>query len=270
VRILSITLVCGGLLAGCGGETEKPATPEAPLAAADDGCGEELEPVGGGGSYTPEQGTASVKGKVTWEGDAPPRRAIDVGAEAFCVQSHQDEPLRSETVVVGEGGGLANIVVRVTKGLEAWKFPDGTGEVLLDQKGCQYVPHVLAAQVGQSLKVRNSDPIMHNVHGINMKTNKDEFNWAQTKAGLESTKELRKPGAILVKCDVHGWMGSYVLIEKHPFFAVTGGDGAFELSKLPPGDYTIEAWHEKLGTQSQEITVGDGETKEIAFTFSMK
>jgi plastocyanin len=238
--------------------------------AAEDGFGEEPAPVGAGGDYTPEQGTASVKGTVKWEGDPPPRRPIDVGAEAFCVQAHEAEPLRSEIVVVGEGGAMANVVVRVTKGLEAWKFPGGTGEVLLDQKGCQYLPHVLGAQVGQTLKVRNSDPIMHNVHGINMKSNKDEFNWAQTKAGLEATKELKKPGAIYVKCDVHGWMGAYVMVEKHPFFAVTGADGAFDLAKLPPGDYTIEAWHEKLGSQTQDVTVGAGEAKEITFAFSMK
>jgi plastocyanin len=259
VRILATVL--GLVVLGCGGSKEAPPAQAAVVE-------EEPVPVGDGGTFSPDLGTATVKGSVKFEGEAPARRAIDVGSEAFCVQFHKDEPLRSETVVIGAEGGLANVFVRVTAGLEAWKFADGTGEVVLDQKGCSYLPHMLAAQVGQTLKVRNSDPIMHNVHGINRKTDKDEFNWAQTKAGLESTKELKKPGAIMVKCDVHGWMGANVMIEKHPFFAVTGENGAFELPKLPPGAYTIEAWHEKLGTQTQQVTVGDGETKEIAFSFS--
>jgi len=271
-----MTLAVGALIVGCGG-SEKPAPSGGGAAATADegcgcaegcGCGEEAAG-GGGGDCAPDQGTAAVKGVVKFEGEAPPARQIDVGSEAFCVQYYKDSPLMVETVVVGADGAVANVFVQITAGLDDWKFPAGSGEVLLDQKGCRYVPHIVGAQVGQSLKVRNSDPIMHNVHGINMRTNKDEFNWAQAKAGLESTKELKRAGGILVKCDVHGWMGSYVWVVKHPFFAVTGEDGAFELPKLPPGTYTIEAWHEKLGTQTQKVTVGDGETKEITLTFSL-
>jgi plastocyanin len=256
----------------CGG-AEKSAAPVAEAPAV-----QEHEPVesagndvnAGGGTWSAEQGTATVTGVVKFEGDAPKRRAIDVGSEAFCVQAHKDDPLRTETVVIGADGGLANVFVQVSAGLEGWKFPDATGEVVLDQKGCQYVPHVLVAQVGQTLKVRNSDPIMHNVHGVNLKTERDEFNWAQTKAGLEDTKDLKKAGGIHIKCDVHGWMGAHLWIVKHPFFAVTGEDGAFTLPKLPPGTYTIEAWHEKLGTKTASVTVGDGEAKEVSFSFSAK
>jgi hypothetical protein len=111
---------------------------------------------------------------------------------------------------------------------------------------------------------------MHNVHGI--KNEKDEFNWAQTKAGLADTKDLKKAGLIEVKCDVHGWMKAYLWVVKHPFFAVTGENGTFELPKLPPGTYTIEAWHEvpKLKSEPQSVTIGDGETKEIVFKFAAK
>jgi len=218
--------------------------------------------------YTPDKGTATVKGTVKFEGEAPRRRPLDLGAEEFCVNSHSDKPLLTETVIVGAGGGLANVFVRITKGLEGWKFEKGTGKVVLNQVGCQYVPHLLGAQAGQTLTIRNSDPIMHNVHGINMATKRDVFNHAQAKQGLENDEELRKPMMIFVKCDVHGWMGSHLIVERSPFFAVTGEDGAFSLPKLPPGTYTIEAWHEKLGTKTQTVTVGDGETKDISFSFS--
>ncbi|HEX5137283.1 MAG TPA: carboxypeptidase regulatory-like domain-containing protein [Planctomycetota bacterium] len=270
MRGLALTLFALVVVA-CGGNEKKPAaTAPAPASAAD---AEELtgnDIHAGSDMWSEDKGTATVKGTVKFEGDPPKRRAIDVGSEAFCVQAHKDDPLRTEIVVVGAQGGLANVFVQVTAGLENWKFPDATGEAELDQHGCQYVPHVLAAQVGQTLKVKNTDPIMHNVHGINKKTEKDEFNWAQTKAGLEDTKDLKKAGGILVKCDVHGWMGAHIWIVKHPFFAVTGEDGAFTLPKLPAGTYTLEAWHEKLGTQTATVTVGDGEAKEVSFSFSAK
>ncbi len=270
MRTVAMSLVL--VMIGCGG-AEKPAAP-APVAASEPA---EVKSAGndvaaGGAEWSPEKGTATVKGTVKFEGDAPPRRTIDVGAEKFCVQRRENDPLRSETFVVGADGGLANVFVQVTSGLENWKFPDATGEIVLDQTGCQYVPHLLVAQTGQTLKVKNSDPIMHNVHGVNRKTEKDEFNWAQTKAGLEDTKDLKKAGHVAIKCDVHGWMGANLWIVKHPFFAVTGEDGAFELPKLPPGTYTIEAWHEseKLGKKTQSVTVADGETKEIVFKFASK
>lgn len=277
MRTVAMSLVL--VLAGCGHAEKHAATaPDAPV-VANAPAQEPAAPISagndvraGGDAWDPAKGTATVKGTVKFEGKAPPRRAIDVGAEKFCVDRRKDDPLMSETYVIAEDGAMGNVFIQVTAGLENWKFPDATGEVVLDQVGCQYVPHVLGAQTGQTLKVKNSDPIMHNVHGVNRKTEKDEFNWAQTKAGLEDTKELKKAGLVGIKCDVHGWMGANLWIVKHPFFAVTGADGTFTLPKLPPGTYTIEAWHEseKLGTQTQSVTVGDGETKEVAFTFSVK
>ncbi len=256
MRTLALTLV---LVIGCG-KAAKPAAPAPQRSAGNDIAA-------GGADWSPELGTATVKGTVRFEGQAPARPTIDVSGDKFCTQRRKDDPLLGETLVVGAGGGLANVFVQVSSGLENWKFPAGTGEIVLDQTACHYVPHLLAAQVGQTLKVKNSDPIMHNVHGVNEKTEKDEFNWAQTKAGLEDTKELKKAGHVVIKCDVHSWMGANLWIVKHPFFAVTGEDGAFTLPKLPPGTYTIEAWHEKLGTRTESVTVGDAETKEIAFKF---
>jgi plastocyanin len=188
-----------------------------------------------------------------------------MGSEEYCV-GHGT--VLSETAIVGADGGLANVFVQVKKGLRGWKFDKGTGTVSLDQKGCMYVPHLLGMQLGQALNIRNSDPIMHNIHAFDFRTGRDVFNFAQTQQGAEQKKTISRAGILQVKCDVHGWMGSYVHVVKHPFFAVTGEDGAFTLAKLPPGEYTIEAWHEKYKTRSQEVSVADGETKEIAFSFS--
>jgi plastocyanin len=252
---------------GCGG-SDAPTGNGGEAMAEDNGGGDEDEDVStGGGTYTPDKGTATVRGTVRFEGTPPKRRPLDLGAEEFCVAEHQDKPLRSETVIVGKDGGLANVFVHVKSGLKGWKFPEAKGNVVLDQYGCQYKPHMLGAQVGQTLVVRNSDPIMHNVHATDMKSGRDFFNWAQAKKGMEQTKTLKRASFYRVKCDVHGWMGSHVMVVKHPFHAVTGEDGAFTLAKLPPGTYTLEAWHEKLGTQTASVTVGDGETKEAKLSF---
>ena len=155
----------------------------------------------------------------------------------------------------------------MTDGTRGWKFPKGEGSAELDQVGCMYEPHMTAIQVGDTLVVHNNDPIMHNVHAIDMRTTRDAFNIAQSQQGAESKQSRLKAGKYSVKCDVHGWMQSYVCVFKNPFFAVTGEDGKFEL-KLPPGTYTIEAWHPKWGTQTAKVTVADGATGEANFTFS--
>ena len=137
---------------------------------------------------------------------------------------------------------------------------------MLDQKGCHYSPHVLGIQVGQPLQVLNSDSTLHNVHAL-PKAN-SEFNAGQPIQGMKtthtfSTKEVMIP----FKCDVHGWMNAWVGVLDHPYYAVTGADGTFSLKGLPPGTYTIEAWHEKLGTQTQMVTLGAKDNKDVAFTF---
>jgi hypothetical protein len=262
-RIPLSILICA-VLVGCGGSKE-PTSAEEEI--YEEGCGGgEEETSTDGGSYSPDKGTATIKGVVKWEGTPPKRRPVDMGAEKYCVEHGT---VLSETTIVGADGGLANAFVMVTKGLKGWKFPKGTGKATLDQKGCLYVPHVLGMQLGQGLMIRNSDPIMHNIHAFDLRTGRDIFNFAQTQQGSEQKKKITKPGILHVKCDVHGWMGSYVHVVKHPFFAVTGEDGAFTLSKLPPGEYTIQAWHEKkYKTRTQTVTVGDGETAEISFAFS--
>ena len=218
-------------------------------------------------TYSADKGTAAVSGTIKFEGKAR-RRPIDMGSEKYCVNCYSEDgtPPKSESVIVGDNGELANVFVTVTKGLKNWKFKKGSGEVLIDQIKCMYVPHVTAVQVGQTLKVKNSDGVMHNIHATD-KNGTDWFNQGQPNKGDVFTREVTDAGIYTMKCDVHGWMSSYICVVKNPFYDVTGTDGAFSLDKLPAGTYTIEAWHEKYGTQTQEVTVGDGETKSISFTF---
>ncbi len=254
---LSLPLVLALLMIGCGGG-------DAPEASSDP---IEDDPVEESAEDTapPAAPTATIKGVVKFEGKAPRRRKLDMGAEPFC-ESHKDKDLLDESVIVNDDGTLRNVFVWVKKGVKG-KYPMPSEPVVIKQVNCQYVPHVTGVRVGQPLVIENNDPLMHNVHGLG-KRNK-EFNYAQAKKGMKNEEIFRRPEVMLeLKCDVHGWMGAYLGIVRHPFFAVTGDGGAFELGKLPPGDYTIEAWHEVYGKQPLKVTVGENETKEISFTFS--
>jgi plastocyanin len=139
---------------------------------------------------------------------------------------------------------------------------------VIQQKGCMYQPHVVAVRANQPLEVINEDPTSHNIHAI--PANNREWNKAEPPGAKIDEAFAREEIAIPVKCNVHPWMHSYVAVFKHPYFAVTGKDGSFNLESLPPGTYTIEAWHEKLGTVTQKITVGTNETKSIDFVFKQR
>jgi plastocyanin len=211
---------------------------------------------------------SKLSGKVTFKGKAPKRRKIDTSADPVCQKIHENDPLQSESVIVNDNGTLRNAFVYVKDGLGDKKFPAPAEAVVLNQQGCRYEPHVFGIMVGQKLTIRNSDETMHNIHGspaIN-----SEFNFSQAKKGQENERTFDQPEIMVsIKCDVHGWMNCFAGVLTHPFFAVTDDKGAFEIKNLPPGEYTIAVWHEKLGTQEQKIKVGD-ETKEIEFTFEGK
>ena len=201
---------------------------------------------------------AQVAGTVKLDGKAAEMAKIDMSGVAACAQQHPT-PVTQETVLTGADNGLANVVVSVKKE-EGMDLPgDAPKEAaMLDQKGCQYSPHVIAVMVGQPLKVKNSDPFLHNVHTL------PEKNEGENKAqpNVDQGTKLKTPKeaeAFRVKCDVHPWMGAWVVVLDNPYFAMTDKDGKFTLPKgLPDGDYVLTAWHEKFGTQDAKVSVKGG------------
>lgn len=205
---------------------------------------------------------ATITGTVKFDGAAPKAQKIDMSQDPACAGKG---PLMTETVVV-DGGNLANVFVYVKDGLGNYSFDAPKTEVSLDQQGCRYHPHVLGVMAGQTVKIINSDNTTHNIHP-SPKDNR-EWNESQPPKGAPLEKSFARPEVLIpIKCNQHPWMKMYLGVVKHPFFAVTGKDGKFELNGLPPGDYTIAAVHEKYGEQTMKVTVAPKATKTADFTF---
>ncbi len=208
---------------------------------------------------------ASISGLVKLEGAIAPSTPVQMSGDPAC-ELHGRSSIPAVDVVRGAGGELANVFVYIKD--FSGNFAAPKAPVLLDQKDCMYAPHVTGLQVGQVLQIRNSDPTLHNVHAMG-KVN-EAFNEGQPVKGMVDEKTFEKPEVMIrFKCDVHSWMNSYVGVLPHPFFSVTAPNGAFSIQNLPPGTYTLEAWHEKFGTQTQKITVGPKESRQINFTFKV-
>ena len=239
-------------VAACGGGNKESATTETGPAAS--GGGQKIDPATVG----------EITGVVSFDGVAPKNEPIKMNADPVCVKENPTAQTQETWEV--DNGKLANVFVYVKDGLGNYAFDAPTGSVTIDQMGCRYHPHVFGIRVGQTLEIKNSDPTLHNIHALPM--GNKEFNTGQPIQGM-ITKHTFDSKEVMVpfKCDVHGWMNAYVGVLDHPFFAVTGKDGKFSIMGLPPGTYTIEAWHEKGGRQTAMVTVGPKETKEANFTF---
>lgn len=211
--------------------------------------------------------SGDVSGRVTFQGSPPKPVRLMITGDAVCLKSHKS-PLYSEEVVINPNGTLKNVLVCVREGLNAKKFEPPSTKVVLEQRGCQYVPHVVALQVRQPLEVVNDDVTLHNVHGLSSQN--PPFNFAQVRQGQRQIKIFDKPETFRLKCDVHSWMAAFVCVIDHPYFAVTGDDGSFTLKDLPPGEYTLEAWHEKFGTQALKVKVAEGGKVKADFSFTGK
>jgi plastocyanin len=243
------------LLSACGGSEAPPASSSAPPAANNNAAA----PAAGGGAST---GTASVSGKVAFEGTAPAAEKVKLAADPKCSAKHPDG-LEKQPVKVKDGK-LADVLVYVKSGANG-TYTAPTEAVVLDQNGCNYVPHIVAVQAGQPIKIKNSDDTLHNIHPRPEKNK--EFNFGQPRQGMETEKKFEEAELkIAVGCDVHPWMRSYIHVLANPFFAVTKEDGSFEIKGLPAGEYEIEAVHEKLAPVSSKITVKDGEAAKLDLT----
>ena len=207
----------------------------------------------------------SVSGKILFTGKKPARKKIDVDEDRQCAAMHK-AGLYDQTVVVNPNGTLANAFIYVKQGLEGKTFEPPATPVTIDQKGCWFEPRVLGIQTGQPLNVSNSDPVTHNIHPM-AQVNRA---WNQSQdPGAEPLKRkfAQREVMIRVKCNIHSWMRAWIGAVEHPYFAVTGTDGTFELKNLPPGDYTVEAWHEQYGTQEMKVSVPPAGKQEATFTF---
>ncbi|MGH9776130.1 MAG: carboxypeptidase regulatory-like domain-containing protein [Candidatus Acidiferrales bacterium] len=252
LRYLAVALAMVALLAACG-KKESSETAEQPAAPA--------------ATKTVDSATVGeVTGTVTFSGTAPTYKPINMSAEAYCVKANP-KPVVPQEVVLGDKNALENVVVYVKSGVEDYSFPTPADKTTLDQKGCMYHPHVLALMAGQPFEVTTSDQTTHNIHP--MPKDNREWNKSQPPGSPAIDDTFARPEvAIEVKCNVHPWMKAYIAVMKNPFYAVTGANGSFDLKGLPPGTYTIEAWHEKYGVMDQQVTIGPKESKSVTFTFS--
>lgn len=211
----------------------------------------------------------SVKVTAKYEGQVPNLKPIDMGQDKVCVDHYKNgTPPVNEVLVLGDGNAMANVLVEVVSGLPAeqtWHVP--TEPAILTQEGCRYVPRVFAVRVGQPLKVMNPDGTLHNVNA-QPKVNAP-FNRGMPANVKEFEVTFTKPEPLFpFNCNVHPWMKAWCVVEDHPFYGVTDTTGAATIADLPPGEYEIRATHEVLGEQTQKVTVADGGTAELAFTFS--
>jgi hypothetical protein len=267
VAACAITALAAVLAAGCGGkdddDEDRPKSSRA-AGAPKEGAAASAASAASAGPAAGATGTASITGKIVFEGAVPASEKFKMSADAFCAKQHPGDVSRDE-ILVGPDKGLANVFVYVKSGISG-TYPAPTTPAVIDQRGCTYHPHIFGVMAGQNIEIRNSDDTLHNIHSLPEKN--EPFNLGMPVKGMTYTKKFDQPEVMIrIKCDVHGWMAAYCGVLSHPFFAVTAPDGTFAIKNLPAGTYTLEAWHEKLGTQTQQVTVGAQESKPAAFTF---
>ena len=210
----------------------------------------------------PRTAAGSISGTVTYTGTMPKMKPIDMAKEPSCAAQHAS-PVMTESAIAGPNSALANVVVYVSAGDQG--SATGTQAVRYDQKGCQYIPHVAIVQVNQPIEIYNDDKTSHNIHPL-ARTN-PEWNKSQPPGSPPLHETFAKPEFIPVKCNIHPWMHGYFVVLNTSHATQSGADGQFSLKGLPPGKYTVTAWHERFGTQSQEVTVGSGDTPKVNFVF---
>jgi plastocyanin len=244
-RVLLILGTLFTLCSACEGESTKPPRQPTPL----------------------DLSTAStISGQVRFEGPIPEQTVVQLGGWSECAAQHPGGPPLAGDVLV-QDGRLQNAVVYVKEGLGDRIFAIPSEPLVSDQKGCEFLPRIMGAQVDQPVRFLNSDPTAHNVHGLSHTS--QEWNFSLGVKGASRTITLEKPEVMIqIKCDIHPWMRAYLGVFDHPYFALSGADGSFVLRNLPPGEYTIEAWHERFGTRSQQVSLSEKEGKTLEFTFT--
>jgi predicted small lipoprotein YifL len=244
LSVAALVAACGG-----GGTTEVPPADKAASA----------------NTFDMSKATATVTGKIAFEGTPPPNDKIQMSSDPYCQMHAADYPT-AETVKVSDGG-LENVIIYVSSGLPSGvTYATPTTPVEIDQQNCHYIPHAFTMMTNQPLKVKNNDMTLHNIHAWAEKN--PQFNVAQPVKGLVSDTKFANPEVPLpIRCDVHKWMGAFVGVFDHPFHTVSKQGGTFEL-KLPPGNYEITTWHEKYGKKTMMVEVKDNDKKDVNFSYS--
>jgi plastocyanin len=206
----------------------------------------------------------TLTGTVNFEGKAPKKKTLKMDADPQC-GSANSSPVYKQSFIIDEKNNLANVLVYLNNIKYSGETPKDPA--VIDQKGCVYYPHVMGIMKGQEFLIKNSDPTLHNIHGMPKVNN--EFNFAMPKVVKEKTIKLEKSeNAFKIKCDVHPWMNAYIQVFDHPYFAVTDGNGTFKIENIPSGEYEVIAWQEKFKdkTLSATVKIGDDTTSQN-FTF---
>ena len=246
----------------------------AALLAMNFGCGKseqpaattsQEQPAAEGAVWHPTGDEGNITGKVVFKGAAPKFKAISMDADSVCAAKHSG-PVYPQAVVANSNGTLSNVIVYVKSGLEGKTFQVPDQAVTLDQDGCMYKPHVVGIQARQQLKVITTDKTTHNIHPM-PKVNR-EWNVSQPPGADPILQTFSRPEvSIPVKCNQHPWMRAYIHVLSHPFYAVTGEDGTYELKGLPPGKYEVEALQEQYGAMTQSVTVAAKQSVSSDFTY---
>ena len=254
IAAFAVCAVCALALVACQKKeapTAAPAAPPAPTAAAP------AAPT----PPPPPAAPGSIKGRVAWTGPMVEPARLNRSADPACGTT----PAYDESVMVNTNKTLRNVLVRITGPLPSALPAVPAAKVTLEQKDCLYHPHVLGVVAGQTLEITNGDQTLHNIHTYKGQTSVS--NKAQMAGGAPIEQVFKDDTALLkFKCDVHPWMSAFVSVTNHPWFSVTGTDGAFELKNVPPGTYDVEAWHEKFGTKATKVMVGVS-AAETMFTY---
>jgi len=210
------------------------------------------------------QGSGTIVGHVKLTGPAPGNPMIRMGMDPMCAKLNAGKRVFHEYVVVNESGGLANAFVDLTGSLPNSAAP--SAPVVLEQKNCVYTPRVVGARAGGTLRIVSDDMLAHNVHSVSLK---NPFNFTEGKAGASRDMKLTGPDVMMrIVCDIHSWMVSYVGVETHPFYAVSGADGSFKIANVPPGKQTVRVWHEKFGQLTKTVNVSAGGTATVDFAYT--